>query len=214
MSEAGLRERKKEQTRRLLSETARRLFGEHGFENVSVAEVAHAADVSPATVFNYFPRKEDLVYGRLEAFEAELLGAIRARAPGESVLNAFGRFVLQPRGLLAAEDDEAAAELEAIVKTIAASPSLLAREQQILARYTRSLAALIAEETRAKPGDLRPTVAANALIGLHRSLTEYVREQIVAGDVDRRRLARETRRRGETALALLADGLAGYASKR
>ena len=60
-----------------------------------MAEIARAADVSEKTVFNYFPRKEDLVYWRLESFEEELLGAVRDRAPGESVLAAFGRFVLR-----------------------------------------------------------------------------------------------------------------------
>src|ERR687888_828173 len=88
----GLRERKKQLTREHIAETARRLFGEHGFERVTVAEIARAADVSEQTVFNYFPRKEDLVYWRLESFEEELLAAIRERAPGESALSAFRRF--------------------------------------------------------------------------------------------------------------------------
>ena len=57
----GLRERKKEQTRQLIAETARRLFSERGFDRVTVAEVARAAEVSEQTVFNYFPTKEDLV---------------------------------------------------------------------------------------------------------------------------------------------------------
>ena len=52
-----------------------------------------AADVAEKTVFNYFPTKEDLVYGRLESFEEELLEAVRERAPGESVAAAFMRFV-------------------------------------------------------------------------------------------------------------------------
>ena len=65
----GLRERKKQQTRELIAETARRLFAERGFEQVSVAEIARTADVSEKTVFNYFPTKEDLVYWRLESFE-------------------------------------------------------------------------------------------------------------------------------------------------
>src|ERR671936_377992 len=92
---AGLRERKKQQTRRLIAETARRLFNERGFEQVTVAEIARAAEVSEKTVFNYFPAKEDLVYWRLESFEEELLAAVRERAVGESILSAFGRFVLK-----------------------------------------------------------------------------------------------------------------------
>src|SRR6266511_6280596 len=97
---AGLRERKKQQTRQLIAESARRLFAQRGFEAVTVAEVARAADVSEATVFNYFPTKEDLFYSGLEAFEEELLSAIREREAGESALAAFSRFMLTPRGLL------------------------------------------------------------------------------------------------------------------
>src|SRR5919112_2615380 len=100
----GLRERKKQRTRRLIADTARRLFAERGFEQVTVAEIAREAEVAPATVFNYFPTKEDLFYSRLEAFEDELLAAIRDRPPGESILDAFGRFVSRPRGVLAGGD--------------------------------------------------------------------------------------------------------------
>src|SRR5215203_6030158 len=116
--ETGLRERKKEKTRRLLADTARRLFAERGFEAVKVAEVARAADVSEATVFNYFPTKEDLFYSGLEAFEAELLSSIEDRARGESVLAAFGRFVQEPRGLLAAKDPEAVERFAATARVI------------------------------------------------------------------------------------------------
>jgi AcrR family transcriptional regulator len=52
---------------------------------VTVAEVARQAQVAAATVFNYFPTKEDL-YSKLEAFEARLLEAIATRAAGEPVL--------------------------------------------------------------------------------------------------------------------------------
>src|SRR5512132_3041108 len=110
----GLRERKKQRTRELIAETARRLFSERGFERITVAEIARAAEVSEQTVFNYFGTKEDLVFWRLESFEAELLATIRERAPGESVLAAFRRFVLTQRGLLGKTDPEARELLTAL----------------------------------------------------------------------------------------------------
>jgi AcrR family transcriptional regulator len=210
----GLRERKKQQTRQLLSETARRLFSQRGFERVSVAEIAREADVSEMTVFNYFPSKEDLVYSGLETFEGQLIAAIRDRPRGQTVIAAFGEFILEPRGLLATNDDATARELIAVTRMIAASPALLAREQQIFGRYTDTLAQLIATETGARAGDPRPYVAANALIGIHRDLISYVRERLDAGAGDRRRLARQARSRGEKALALISDGLGDYAPKR
>jgi AcrR family transcriptional regulator len=209
----GLRERKKERTRQLLSETARRLFGERGFEQVSVAEIARQADVSEQTVFNYFPTKEDLVYSGLEIFEGQLIAAIRERPAGQTLIAAFGDFILEPRGLFAAEDDATARELIALTRMIARSPALLAREQQIFARYTDSLAQVIAEEAGARAGDVRPYVVANALIGVHRALIAHVREQLDSGVTDRQLLARRLRRRGEQALGLLADGLGDYATK-
>ena len=203
----GLRERKKQQTRELLAETARRLFSERGFERVSVAEIAREADVSEKTVFNYFPTKEDLVYWRLESFEEELLETIRSRAPGESVLDAFGRFVRAPRGMLASHDEETRERLAALTRMIASSPALLAREQQIFAGYTASLAALIAEETGAD--DIEPWVAANAMMGAHRGLVDYTRRRIIAGDRSSR-LIRDVRAEADRALARLARGLGDY----
>jgi AcrR family transcriptional regulator len=208
----GLRERKKEQTRQLIAETARRLFTERGFERVTVAEIARAADVSEQTVFNYFRTKEDLVYWRLQSFEEELLAAIRERAPGESVLAAFKRFVLVQRGLLGKSDPEARELLTAIARMISESPSLLAREQQIFAGYTASLAALIADERGADAGDVEPWVAANALMGVHRALVHYARQRVVAG-ARHPRLAREVRAQADQAFTLLEQGLGGYATR-
>jgi AcrR family transcriptional regulator len=206
-AEPGLRERKKQRTRELIAETAVRLFVERGFRAVPVAEVARAADVSEKTVFNYFETKEDLVYWRLESFEEELLGTIRERRPGESILDAFGRFVLQRRGLLAEQDPEAAERLAALTRMISESPALRERERQIFERYTESLAALIAEEIGAKAGDVEPWVVANAMMGVHRALVDFTRARIVAG-ARNPRLAREVRAQGRRALKRLEDGLA------
>ena len=210
--EPGLRERKKLRTRQLIADTARQMFAEHGFDAVPVAAVARAAEVSEATVFNYFPTKEDLVFQGMEAFETELLAAIRDRPAGEPIVVAFARFVLQPRGLLAAENDRSASYLTGISKMIAASPALLARERDILDQYTESLAALIAEGTAAEPGDLRPWVVARALIGIHHSLIELVR-RLLDEPTGQARLADEVRTRGRQALDLLEQGLADYGAK-
>jgi AcrR family transcriptional regulator len=212
METQGLRERKKEHTRGLIAETARRLFAERGFERVTVAEVARAADVSQQTVFNYFPRKEDLVYWRLESFEDELLSTVRDRAPGESVLAAFARILLVQRGLLASDDPEARERLTAVTRMIVASPALLAREREVFAAYTASLAALIASEPGAG-SDVEAWVAANAMIGAHRALVDHARRRIVEG-AEPKTVAREVRARGKAALALLERGLGGYAVAR
>jgi AcrR family transcriptional regulator len=211
--ELGLRERKKQQTRQLIAETARRLFGARGFERVTVAEIARVAEVSEQTVFNYFPTKEDLVYWRMESFEEELLAAVRAREPGESVLAAFGRFATEPRGLLAEREPEAREQLVALTRVIADSPALRAHEQRVFDRYTAALATLIAAESGAKASDTRPWVAANAMMGVHRALIDYARARIAA-DADYPRLARDVARQARQSLALLAEGLAGYAVKR
>jgi AcrR family transcriptional regulator len=202
----GLRERKKERTRRLIADTARRLFAQRGFEHVTVAEIARAAEVSEATVFNYFPSKEDLVYERMEVFEQEMLRTIRDRPAGESLLTAFRRFILTPRGFIASNDPSAAEQLRAVTRVIAQSPALLAREQQILDRYTHALADLIAHETGRRPDHVEPWVFANALLGVHRALLDYVRREILAG-APSRQIATGVKRNGNRALALLENGL-------
>ena len=206
----GLRERKKQQTREAIAQTARALFVERGFEAVRVAEIAMAADVSQKTVFNYFPTKEDLVFWRLEAFEEEILGAVRERAEGESALAAFRRFVLTPRGLVDDEDPAARDALLGITRMITSSPALLAREQQVFLRFTDSLARLLAEETGAKPDAVEPWVAANAMMGVHRALVHLTRTRVLAGATTMQ-VAGEVRRQGERAVAALEGGLGGYA---
>jgi AcrR family transcriptional regulator len=211
VEQLGLRERKKEKTRELIAETARELFVERGFDAVTVVEIARAADVAEKTVYNYFPTKEDLVYSRMEAFEERLLDAVRERGPGQSALAAFAEFMDETYAVLA--ERAATGELKAITRVITNSRALLAREQQVFGRYTASLAALLAEETRTKPDDVKPWVAANALMGVHRAIIDYVRRRTLAG-ASGARLAREVETQTKDALAALEGGLADYALKR
>jgi AcrR family transcriptional regulator len=189
-----------------------RLFLERGFDNVSVSEIARAADVSDKTVFNYFPTKEDLFYSRFETFEADLLEALRQRPRGESYVAAFRRFLLAQRGLLAKDEPQAVQELRSLTQTITSSRALLVREEQILTGYTHSLAALIAKETGGRRDDVQAQVAASALIGVHRVLIEYTRRRVLAGD-DHKRIARGLRTQTDKAVSLLEQGLAGLGAK-
>jgi AcrR family transcriptional regulator len=211
----GLRELKKEQTRQLIADTAWQLFTDSGFDHVTVAEVARSAQVAETTVFNYFRTKEDLLYSGLETFGVALVDAIRTRAPGESALAAFRRFLLNAQGLpdqVEAGDTRALEQARALNQVIAASPRLLAHEQQTIIRITDSLAALLAAETDAPADDLVAHVAANALMGVHRTLLEYVRRRVLSDD-EPTHLASDLRRLGTHAFALLEHGLSGYAIK-
>ena len=212
----GLRERKKEQTRQLIAETAWQLFADRGFDRVTVAQVAREAEVAVATVFNYFPTKEDLFFFRLEAFGAELVDAVATRPVGEPALAAVRRHLLDTGGLLAgveAGDPQALARLRTVNRVIADSPALQAREQRALAHTADKLAALLAAEVDGSGEDLRPRIAANALIGVQRARVDHVRRRVLA-DEEPARLAADVRRLGGHAFALLEQGVGDYAPGR
>jgi len=211
MTEMGLRERKKAQTRQLIADTAWRLFADRGFERVTVAEVAREAQVAVATVFNYFPTKEDLFFFRLEAFGADLVEAVAGRAAGEPALAAFRRQLLGAGGLLAqveAGDDQALERLRTMNRVIAASPALQAREQRAFAHTAAALADRLAAG-HSPPGNLDAQVAANALVGVQRALVDYTRRRVLA-EAQPAGLAADVRARAERAFALLERGLGDY----
>ena len=138
-----------------------------------MAEVARAADVSEGTVFNYFPTKEDLVYGGMETFEAQLVEAVRQRPAGEAVLAAFRRFLLDRSAGLAAE--ETAEAIDRAARLDGASPVLQRREREVVAQATGALAVLLAEETgagdQARTGPRRPTSRPAKGCGLRKAVT-------------------------------------------
>jgi AcrR family transcriptional regulator len=205
--EVGLRQRKKQQTRQAIFEAARRLFSERGFDGVTVAEIARESNVSEVTVFNYFPSKEDLFYGGMQFFEEQLLDAVRSRPRGESALKAFRRRLLESTDGLHSKE-----RIDAIIRSnqiATGSPSLAARERDIVERYTRELARVLAEETRAGPDDAEPLAAAAALIGAHRAIVEYVRRQVLAG-VRGDALVEYTRTQIRRASGRLEKGLGSY----
>jgi AcrR family transcriptional regulator len=209
VTEPGLRERKKQQTQQLILDTATRLFDQRGFDGVTVAEIARAAELSEMTVFNYFPTKEDLVFGKMEFFEEQLVVAVEQRDPGESAVASFGR-------VLIAGIDQPAARADMIAKAatlIRASPTLQAREREVRARYTARLAHLFTAEAGAADDDIEAWAVASALMAVHQGLLQYVRDAVLAG---RRgtRLTTDAAAQASRALSRLESGLADYPTSR
>jgi AcrR family transcriptional regulator len=200
----GLRELKKERTRRLISETAQRLFAERGFDAVRVAEVARAAEVSEATVFNYFPAKEDLFFAGLDDFGDRLVAAVRDREPGTPVLAACQREMLGGNAWLEAIDagDAAARErAQMVVRVLEGSPALQARERRALDRIGAALAGELG-------GSLNDQVVAGAIVGLHAALIRLTRS--LAADGTPGGLTAAARDQATEAFRLLEKGIGSY----
>lgn len=177
----GLRERKKQKTRLAISDVATGLFIERGFDDVTMAEVAHAAEVSVNTVFNYFSTKEELFFDRgpqLRDFTARI---IRERRRGDTPLLALRRMF---RRLIKGEiGPTLSVRLKPFMATIDASPALQAHARLLGEDYERHLAeTLIAESS----GSQRDVVTARALAamitGLQGLLTRELRERVMAED--------------------------------
>ncbi|AQZ62631.1 TetR-family transcriptional regulator [[Actinomadura] parvosata subsp. kistnae] len=177
----GLRERKKRQTRQRISEVAIGLFVERGFDNVTIAEVAAAAEVSVNTVYNYFPAKEDLVLPPEEASPHRLADIVRERAPGESAAGAvLARLRREVRGR------ERRVGLTAgfgrVLEMMRAAPTLTARLEALGAQMTDALAELLAEETGAAKDDPLPRVVAWHLGCLHALVLSEIGRRTAAGE--------------------------------
>ncbi|HEX6761579.1 MAG TPA: helix-turn-helix domain-containing protein [Gaiellaceae bacterium] len=169
----GLRETKKQNTRREIADQAMRLFAQRGFDRVTVAEVADAAGVSEKTVFNYYPTKEDLFYDEVPEREAAIAGAIRGRASGESVLAALRRLQIGECNRLCSP------QFATFARIIEDSPALRAKELEVMARFVHAVASALESELAIDARDAR--IAAGLLVSVHRQFFRAAREQALAG---------------------------------
>ncbi|MER7170107.1 TetR/AcrR family transcriptional regulator [Streptomyces mesophilus] len=159
--ELGRRERKKAATRKALSDAALELFLERGFEKVTVAQIAEAADTAVTTLFAHFPGgKEALVLGDDIEREASLAAAVRGRGEGESVLDALHRF-FAGRGIFAEDLDN---EFRKRVEFVASTPKLRAYARQLWVACEESLAKVMAEETGRSEDELPLKVLARYVL--------------------------------------------------
>ncbi|MFC4120991.1 TetR family transcriptional regulator [Nonomuraea zeae] len=163
----GLRQLQRQRVHEAISTAAISLFLERGFDEVPVTEIAAAAGVSKPTLFKYFPTKEDLVVHRFADHQGEAARVVRARAAGESPLEALRRHFLDG---LARHDPvtglNAHPEVVAFHRMVFGTPSLAARVSQYISLDEESLAGALAETT----DDLTASLLAGQVLATQRVL--------------------------------------------
>ncbi|MFI7388574.1 TetR/AcrR family transcriptional regulator [Streptomyces sp. NPDC049813] len=176
----GLRERKKRQTRQYISDVATGLFLDRGFDAVTVAEIADAADVSVNTVYNYFPAKEDLFLDRSKGVVDRMSRWVRGRAPGESAARAVLRELreeieaVSPRvGLMAGYSD--------FMRVVHAAPALRSRLWAIQQEVHDNLAGTLRQETGAAADDPLPDLIAGQIGWVHQTVMATIGRRMLAG---------------------------------
>jgi AcrR family transcriptional regulator len=158
-----LRTRKRLATRQGISDTATRLFLEKGFDAVTIDEIAAAADVGRMTVFNHFPRKEDMFFDREEEVQTLVFDAIRGRGPGDSPIEAARRLAHD----LIGQNHEMvmlSADTSWFTKTAMNSEALKARAREMRDDLTHALAIVLAENSQEPAGDPRAHLAAGLIV--------------------------------------------------
>jgi AcrR family transcriptional regulator len=156
----GLRERKKQRTRQALIEAAVRLFEDKGYDHVTVAEIADAAEVSPRTFFLHFQAKEDVLLANADLRVDLALQTIAERRADERLPELLVRAMDQM--ITDAWDSDLSSGLAALRARLAASvPALQAR---LLQRYLTAQAELAQALQRAFP-DRLDAITASALVG-------------------------------------------------
>lgn len=201
----GLRERKKLRTHAAISDAAIALFLEHGFDKVSVAQVAAAAEVSKRTLFAYFPAKEDLVVHRLADHETETARVVRARPLGSAPLTALrGHFLrgLRERDPVTGLND--VPEVRRLYRLILDTPALVARMERFKTGAERALAQAL-RETAGIPG-LTARLAAVQIVAVHWELAKDNAERLAHDEPADARYAGAVAD-AEHAFALLENGL-------
>jgi AcrR family transcriptional regulator len=202
----GLRARKKRATRDAIAAAARALFAARGFDAVTVAEVAVAADVSEKTVFNHFATKEDLVFAGGDTRLAALQTAIAEREAGTSLLDVFRantEAMLDAIALGAGEDRLV------VPRIVRDSPTLQKRLAAGWEDEAATLVAAVAAATGADEDDLVPAVVARTLAWTLITVFRAAFDGLLAGE-DPAALAARLRPQAARAYDQLAEGLGDY----
>ncbi|MFG1695895.1 TetR/AcrR family transcriptional regulator [Nonomuraea sp. NPDC049309] len=171
---AGLRERKKEQTRQRIAETALRLFAERGYDAVTVNEIAEAAGVAKVTLFSYFPGKESLV---LDQIKDDYAAVVRNRPEGVPPLAALREHC---RGIARRSAQAPVETLLTRVQVIATSPALMSKVHQTDVTEREELVAAL--EAAMPDAGVVPRLMAAQIIAVITTLQETFFQRLFQGE--------------------------------
>jgi len=163
---AGLRERKKQQTRETIARVALELFAERGYDQTTLPEIAEAADVSTRTIFAYYQSKEDILFCDDPAFYEQLTQALEDRPEGATTVDALREFLATGGSM-----HESMALRKRIV---AGSESLRLAERARFARAEQLIEESIARDLGAGPGDIRPALVAASMTAAFNTMQDRI----------------------------------------
>jgi AcrR family transcriptional regulator len=153
----GLRERKKQRTRRTIVDVANRLFAEQGYDQTTLVQIADTAEIAPSTFFNYFDSKVDIVFGLLDAVIESARERLLDRPDDETATRALLSWISDDLHEVEAPYSEALREIPRIVASV---PELQAEERLRLGQLEDVFAAAYAQELGESANGLRSRVMA------------------------------------------------------
>ncbi|MFE4827420.1 TetR/AcrR family transcriptional regulator [Streptomyces sp. NPDC056672] len=164
----GLRERKKLKTRIAIRRATYGLIAEQGYEATTIEQIAEAAEVSPSTVFRYFPTKEDIVL--TDEYDPVMAALLHSRPAGEPALESI-RFVMDEamRTMMAGDHDEMIQRTKLVVEV----PAVRARMTETMSSTAKLLADALAERTGRDADDFEVRIFVAAALGALREITIY-----------------------------------------
>jgi AcrR family transcriptional regulator len=140
------RAQKKAHTRDLVRAVAQSLFAERGFDGVTIADVARAADVAVQTVFNHFPTKEDLFFAERTPWVEGPAAAVRSRAAHVAPLTALRRYLVDlVEHRIGGRGEE---ERQRYLTVLEGSDALVIRERGLVRETENLLVAALVEAWR------------------------------------------------------------------
>jgi AcrR family transcriptional regulator len=207
LAEVGLRARKKQRTRAAIAKAATELFAEHGFEAVTVEQIARTAGVARQTVFNYFDTKEEMLFDRDREVLTALVTAVRKRGSTAAPVEVFRAHTsaFWERIKSAAPGEASPADFWSVVES---SPALRDHLEVVFARHARAVGIELAHERGLPDDDASSHAIARALGAINSAILTCGLDRIARGG-DPAVVAEQMLADAERSYDLLEYGLIG-----